>query len=57
MNSFDIVDGRRISNDPIESVNSRIKLIKHNANGYINFVRIRKRVLFSLNRKSFINFK
>lgn len=57
INSFDIVDNRRISNGPIESVNSRIKLIKRNANGYRNFERFRKRVLYSLNRKSFINFK
>lgn len=57
MNSFDIVDNRRISNGPVESVNSRIKLIKRNANGYRNFERFRKRVLYSLNHKSFINFK
>lgn len=42
---------------PVESVNSRIKLIKRNANGYRNFERFRKRVLYSLNRNSFISFK
>ena len=56
INSFDIIDHRRISNGPIESVNSRIKLIKRNANGYRNFIRFRKRVLYSLNKNSFINF-
>lgn len=57
INSFVLIDNRRISNGPVESVNSRIKLIKRNANGYRNFERFRKRVLYSLNRKSFINFK
>lgn len=57
INSFDMVDNRRISNGSVESVNSRIKLIKRNSNGYKNFERFRKRVLYSLNRKSFINFK
>lgn len=57
INSFDTVDNRRISNGPVESVNSRIKLIKRNANGYRNFERFRNRVLYSLNRKSFISFK
>lgn len=56
INSFDTYDGRRISNGPIESVNSRIKLIKGNANGYKNFDRFRKRVLYSLNSNSTIKF-
>lgn len=56
INSFDTYDGRRISNGPIESVNSRIKLIKRNANGYKNFDRFRKRVLYSLNSNSTIKF-
>ena len=53
----DVDSNRHISNGPIESVNSRIKLIKRNANGYRNFERLRKRVLYSLNRKSFFSFK
>lgn len=57
INSFDLFDNRRISNGPVESVNSRIKLIKRNANGYRNFNRFRKRVLYSLNRSSFIKFE
>lgn len=56
MNSFDIVDGRRISNTPVESVNSSIKLMKRNANGYTNFERFKKRILYSLNKDSFVKF-
>ena len=56
INSFDMVDGRRISNGPVESLNSRIKLIKRNANGYTNFERFKKRILYSLNKDSFIKF-
>lgn len=54
INSFDTYTGRRISNGPIESVNSRIKLIKRNGNGYRNFERFRNRVLYSLNNNSTI---
>ena len=56
INSFNKVDGRRISNGPIESVNARIKLIKFSSNGYANFERFRKRVLYSLNDTSSIKF-
>lgn len=52
INSFDRISGQRISNGPIESVNSRIKVIKQNGNGYRNFDRFRKRVLYSLNDSS-----
>ena len=56
INSFDAMYGRRISNGALESVNSRIKNIKRNANGYRRFERFRKRVLYSLNKKSNIKF-
>ena len=56
INSFDSMYGRRISNGALESVNSRIKNIKRNANGYRRFERFRKRVLYSLNKKSNIKF-
>lgn len=45
VNSFDRVDGQRISNGPIESVNSRIKVVKQNGNGYKNFERFKTRVI------------
>ena len=54
INSFDRVNGQRISNGPIESVNSRIKVIKQNGNGYRNFERFKLRVLYSLNDNSSI---
>ena len=41
INSFDRVNGQRISNGPIESVNSRIKVIKQNGNSYRNFERFK----------------
>ena len=56
INSFDRVDGRRISNGPIESINSRIGLLKASAAGYRNFDRFRRRVLYSLNKNSSIKF-
>ena len=54
VNTFDRVNGQRISNGPIESVNSRIKVVKQNGNGYRNFERFKLRVLYSLNDNSSI---
>ena len=54
VNSFDRVNGQRISNGPIESVNARIDVIKLNGNGYRNFERFKLRVLYSLNENSSI---
>ena len=54
INSFDYYEGKRISNGPIESVNSRIKLIKRNGNGYRDFERFKRRTLYSLNKDSSI---
>lgn len=56
VNSFLTYRGWRISNGPIESMNSRIKLIKRNANGYKNFYRFRLRCLYTLNKHSSIKF-
>ena len=56
VNSFDTFNGRRLSNSPAESTNSRIKLIKANGNGFKNFERFRKRVLYSLNDGSSVKF-
>ncbi|WP_407716429.1 transposase [Dielma fastidiosa] len=53
INSFDLIEWRRISNGPVESLNSRIKCIKRNANGLDRF---RRRVLYSLSSKSYIHF-
>jgi len=54
INSFDCYEGKRISNGPIESVNSRLKLIKRNGNGYRDFERFKKRAMYSLNVDSSI---
>jgi transposase len=43
---------KRLSNGPMEGGNSRIKCIIKNANGYKNFDRFRKRVLFSINKNT-----
>lgn len=56
VNSFDEFEGRRLSNGPAESVNSRIKLIKTTGNGYRNFERFKLRVMYSLNKGSSIKF-
>ena len=56
VNSFDVYEGRRLSNGPAESVNSRIKLIKSTGNGYRNFERFKLRALYSLNDGSSIKF-
>lgn len=49
-NSFIRVNGRRISNGPIESTNSKIKTIIKTANGIRNFYRFRNKVLYSINK-------
>ena len=49
-NSFIRYNGIRLSNGPIEGANSRIKTILKSANGYINFNRLRNRIMYSLNK-------
>lgn len=56
VNSFIRINGRRISNGPVESMNARIKKIKKNANGYKNFYRFKMRCMYSLNNGSSIKF-
>ena len=50
VNSFIRVDGKLMSNGPMESLNSRLKRILDNGYGYSNFDRFRNRALFSLNK-------
>lgn len=52
MNSFIKASGRRLSNGPIENVNSQIKTIIKSANGYKGFDRLRRRIFYSLNRNT-----
>ena len=48
-NSFINVEHRRLSNGPIESLNSRVKIVLDNGYGYTNFNRFRNRLMYSLN--------
>ena len=49
-NSFIRVNGKRLSNGPMEGINSRIKTIMKSANGFRNFNRFRNRVIYSINK-------
>lgn len=56
LNSFikvESIDGttqRRLSNGPIEGINSIIEKINVNGNGYTNFYRFRNRIIYSINK-------
>lgn len=50
INSFIRVGKRRLSNGPIENMNSQIKTIMKTANGYKDFSRLRNRIIYSLNK-------
>ena len=50
INSFIVVNGKRNSNGPIESLNSRIKKLISRGNGFKSFERFRNKVMFSLNK-------
>jgi len=56
-NSFDLFDGVRVSNGPIEGRNSLIKKILKLANGYSNFSRFRNRIMYCLNKFSTHSFQ
>lgn len=49
-NSLIRVNGRRISNGPIESANNKIKTVIKTSNGIRKFTRFRNRVLYSINK-------
>lgn len=52
INSFITIDGRRISNGSIESINSRIKIILKISLKYKNFQRLRNRIMYCINKSS-----
>ena len=56
INSFIVVDGIRMSNGPIESLNSRIRRIIDNGFGFSRFSRFRNKVMYSLNKDEPIKF-
>lgn len=51
LNSFIWIDGKRVSNGPVEGKNSYIKKILSNANGFVNFERARNKIMYSQNHK------
>ena len=57
VNSFIRVNGKRMSNGPMESLNGRLKRLLNDGYGYCDFERFRNRALFSLNRDEPINLK
>ncbi|MEG0170343.1 MAG: transposase, partial [Anaerorhabdus sp.] len=50
INSFVRVDGKRISNGPMESLNGRIDKLEANANGVRNYKRFRNRTIYCFNK-------
>ena len=51
LNSFSWIDGRSISNGPMESRNNIIELLIRNAAGYRNFEHLRLRIIYCINQK------
>ena len=52
INSFIVVNGKRLSNGIMESRNSIVKLIKKTGNGYVNFARFRNRCMYCMNKNA-----
>lgn len=50
LNSFITVNGKRISNGPMESLNGRIDKLEGNANGVKNYKRFRNRTILCFNK-------
>lgn len=54
INSFTIIDyndnKRRLSNGPIEGINSIIEQIKINGKGYTNYDRLKRRIIYTINK-------
>lgn len=53
-NSFIRVNGKRMSNGPMKSLNGRTKRIISDGYGYTVFDRLRNRVMFALNKNESI---
>ena len=51
INSFTPVGNSTINNERIENINRTIKIIKRNANGYKNFDRLRRRIMWCVNKQ------
>ena len=54
INSFTIIDSngnnRRLSNGPIEGINGIIEQIKINGKGYTNYDRLKRRIIYTINK-------
>jgi len=50
INSFTLIDGKRINNSFIESKNRILEKLLYNGNGFKNFQRTRNRILYCLNK-------
>ena len=50
VNSFIVIEGKRINNSFIESRNRQIGSLIYNANGLSNFKRTRNRIMYSINK-------
>lgn len=57
VNSFTIINGKRINNSYIESRNKNINSLIYNANGLINFKRTRNRIMYCLNKSDTYKYK
>ena len=51
VNSFTLINGKRINNSYIESRNNNIEKLIYNANGFTNFKRTRNRILYCINKE------
>jgi transposase len=56
-NSFIRVNGKRLSNGKIEKMNSKVKTIIKSANGLKNFDRLKRRIIYSMNKDIPIKYK
>ena len=56
INSFTVIEGKRINNSYIESKNRIIAKLIYNANGFKNFKRTRNRILYCLNKNDTFKF-
>ena len=57
VNSFIVVNGKRINNSYIESRNRTIDTLMYNANGLTNFKRSRNRMMYCINKNDTFSLK
>ena len=55
VNSFIVVEGRRLSNGPIEGFNSNFKKMMTVANGLYSFLRFRNRLIYCYNKPNILS--